>query len=101
MHVKKRRTNGDHVQVGILLRKGAALHAGVYRIHDHIRAGQMLVGLASDMGQLAVGIDRPAGNMTLAVEGKTEAIGQCAADYTDLSGLIGNAAPGKHCEAHH
>ena len=61
----------------------------------------MLVGLASDMGQLAVGIDRPAGNMTLAVEGKTEAIGQCAADYTDLSGLIGNAAPGKHCEAHH
>lgn len=88
MHVNKRRTNGDHVQVGILLRKGAALHAGVYRLHDHIRAGQVLVGLASDMGQLAVGIDRPAGNMTLAVEDKTEAIGQCAADHTDLSGLI-------------
>ena len=101
MHVKKRRTNGDHVQVGILLRESTALHTGVYRLHDHIRAGQMLVGLVSDMGQLAVGIDRPAGNMTLAVEGKAEAIGQCAADHTDLSGLIGNAAAGKHCEAHH
>lgn len=77
MHVKKRRTNGDHVQVGVLLRKGTTLHAGVYRLHDHIRAGQMLVGLASDMRQLAVGIDRPAGNMALAVEGKANVFKAC------------------------
>ena len=101
MHIHQRRPNGDHVQVRILLRESTALHTGVHRLHDHIRAGQVLIGITSDMGQPAVGIDRPAGNMALAVEGKAEAIGQCAADHTDLSGLIGNAAAGKHREAHH
>lgn len=101
MHVKKRRANGDHVQVRILLRKGASLHASMYRLHDHIRAGQVLIGITSDMGQLAVGIDRPPRNMAFAVEGKPEAVSQRAADHTDLSSMIGNTAAGKHREAHH
>lgn len=35
--------------MGILLREGTALYASVHRLSDYIRAGQVLVGIASDM----------------------------------------------------
>ena len=69
----------------VLLRESTALRTSVHALHDHIRAGQVLVGITSNMGQLAVGIDRPPRNMAFAVEGKTEAVSQRAVDHTDLS----------------
>lgn len=101
MHIHQRRPNGDHIQMRVLLRESTALHTGVHRLHDHIRAGQVLVGITSDMGQLAVGIDRSPRNMAFAVEGKPEVVSQRAADHTNLSSMTGNTAVGKHREAHH
>ena len=100
MDFHQRRPNRDHVEMRILFRKGAAFHAGVHRFYDHVYARQMLVGITGDMRQLAVGIDRPTGDVTFAVKGKSKAVGQCGTDHTNLRSLICHTAAGKHRKAH-
>ena len=61
MYVTHRRTEGNHIEVGILRKEESALETCVDSLDLGILAEELAIGALSDLENLRVGVRRPAG----------------------------------------